>query len=449
MRERDCLGVGGVGVEILLIVLLILFNGTLAMAEIAVVSARKTRLRQRAENGDGAAAAALRLAEDPTRFLSTVQIGITLVGILAGAFGGATVAESLGASLATIPALAPYAGAIALTLVVAAITYLSLIFGELVPKRMAMTNAEVIAGLVARPMSVLSSAGSPLVSLLTLSTEAVLRLLGVRASDNQAVTEDDVRALLAEGTRAGVFEATEQDIVESVFELGEVRVGALMTPRPLVDWINLEDPPDTLWADVAASSHTYYPVGRGELDAVVGVLSAKDLLPRLLRGERPDPAEMVRPPLFLPENLLALRALERFQRVGPHVALVVDEHGSVIGLLTPTDVLEAMVGTLAPGGALAETGPVQREDGSWLLEGLMPLHEAAELLAIDEPAAARPAEVHTLGGLAMAALGRVPSPGDRFTWHGIDFEVLDMDGRRVDKLLAARATPPGAPGHAS
>ncbi len=438
--SRESLSLAGVGTELLLIALLLLLNGALAMAEIAVVSARKARLRRRAEAGDAGAAAALQLAEEPTRFLSTVQVGITLVGILAGAFGGATIARPLGAALAGIPVLAPYAQAIALGLVVVAITYLSLIVGELVPKRLALADPERIAAAVARPMRVLSALVAPVVVVLSASTHAVLRLLQVRPSAEPAVTEEDVRSLLAEGARVGIVQRTEHEIVERVFAVGDQEVSELMTPRPLIAWLDVEDPLPAVWAQIEASPHSSYPVCRGELDEVLGVLSVGDLAVRLARGQQPDLRALVRLPLFLPEHVPAYRALEHFKTAGPRLALVVDEHGSVSGLLTPTDVLEAIVGELAPGEGEPPTGPVQRADGSWLLDGLMPVDDVVELFGLPEAAAEEVREVHTLGGLAMAQVGRVPAVGDRFDWHGLRFEVMDMDGRRVDKVLAVPVT---------
>lgn len=426
--------------ELVLITLLLLLNGVLAMSELAIVSARKSRLSQRAEAGDKGAAAALVLANEPTRFLSTVQIGITLVGILAGAFGGATIAEQLGAAVGTVPPLAPYGEAIGLAMVVGAITFLSLIVGELVPKRLALNNAEGIAVRVARPMAILARVAGPIVTLLTLTTEGVLRLLRVRPSADAAVTEEDVRGLLAEGARVGVFDVTEREMVESVFELGETQVRELMTPRVRVVWLDAAEPPESVWAEVAASPHSSYPVCREAIDDVIGVLSLKALTLHLLEGRPPDLAALARPPLFLPEHMPAFRALEQFKQSGCRVAMVIDEYSSIAGLLTSTDVLEALVGELAPADGSARGGPVRREDGSWLLDGLMPLDEVAELLALPgEPDAAE--DVQTLGGLAMARLGRVPAASDRFTWAGHTFEVIDMDGRRVDKVLVLAGQP--------
>ncbi len=434
-------GMSATVAEILLIALLLGLNGLLAMSEMAIVAARKARLRRRAEDGDAGAAAALALAEEPTRFLSTVQIGITLVGILAGAFGGATLAAQLGAGLKAVPLLAPYAEALGLAIVVVAITFLSLLFGELVPKRLALNAPEAVASLVARPMRAASTLAGPLVSFLTLSTEAVLRLLGARPSEEATVTEEEIRVLIAQGAEAGVFEEAEREIVEGAFELSETEVRELMTPRPMIAWLDVEDALQASYAEIARHPHSYYPICRVGLDEVLGMLSTSDLVAHLAAGTEPDLVALARPALFVPESLPAFRALEQLKQVGPHVALVVDEHGSVEGLLTPTDVLEALVGDLARMERGTPAGPVRREDGSWLLEGLMSLDDVAELFMLPATSEEERPEVQTLGGLAMVRLGRVPSAGDRFSWRGLQFEVLDMDGRRVDKLLASVETP--------
>jgi putative hemolysin len=421
--------------ELLLIGLLLVLNGLLAMAEIAIVSARKSRLRQQADAGDAGAAAALELAEQPTRFLSTVQIGITLVGILAGAFGGATIAAALGHAIGTVPALAAYAEAIGLALVVAAITFLSLIVGELVPKRLALNAPERIATLVARPMRLVATLVSPVVSLLTLTTDGLLRALGVGPPTDAAITEEEVRVLIAQGTEAGVFEVAERELVESTFELSEAEVRELMTPRVLVDWLDLEDEPEEQWQSLAAMPHMHVPLCRGQLDEVVGILVVREVVPHLVAGRRPDLVKLAHPPVYLPQHLRALNALEQLRQARPHVALVIDEHGSIAGLLTPTDLREALVGDLAPGPGEATNGPVRRADGSWLVDGLIPVDEAAELFGLPEPRPGEQERVQTLGGVAMARLGRVPTAGDRVTWRGLRLEVVDMDGRRVDKLL--------------
>jgi putative hemolysin len=426
-----------VAAELLLIAVLLVVNGVLAMSEIAIVSARKTRLRQRAAEGDAGAAAAIELAETPTRFLSTVQIGITLVGILAGAFGGATVAAVLAGAIGAAPSLAPYAEAIALAIVVATITFLSLIVGELVPKRVALNQPERIASLVARPMRVLARLARPIVAVLTLTTDGLLSMLGVHPAEGAAVTEEEVRLLMAQGTEAGVFQTAERELVESTFELGETQVRELMTPRPLIAWLDLESPPEAQWQALAALPHLHAPLCRGQLDNVVGILATRDLLPELIAGRTPDLLSLAQPPLFLPDRLPAFKALEQFRRAGPQLALVMDEHGGVAGLLTPTDVLEALIGDLAPAPGAPPTGPIRRPDGSWLVDGLMHLDEVAELFGFAEPTETEWEGIQTVGGLAMAKLGRVPAPGDRLSWHGLELEVLDMDGRRVDKVLVS------------
>src|SRR5919201_5888754 len=426
----------GVTTELLLILLLLLVNGLLAMSEIAIVSARKTRLQQRADAGDAGAAAALDLAREPTRFLSTVQIGITLVGILAGAFGGATIAAAIRQALEPIPVLTPYAEAVGLTVVVAAITFLSLIVGELVPKRLALNAPERIATLVARPMRLLAHLAGPVVNLLTLTTDGLLRLLRVQPSVEAAITEEEVRVLIAQGTESGVFEEAERELVESAFELGETQVRELMTPRPRIGWLDLEDQHEVQWQALAKMPHLHVPLCRGQLDEVVGILAVRELVTQLLGGGRPDLASMAHEPLFLPEHLPAFRALEQFGHARLHVALVIDEHGGVAGLLTLTDVLKALVGDLVQAPSTAGSGPVQREDGSWLLDGLTALDDVADLLQLGPGAADEDQDIQTLGGVALAMLGRVPRAGDRFAWRGRQFEVLDMDGRRVDKVLA-------------
>jgi putative hemolysin len=430
-----------VATEVVVILALLALNGLLAMAEMAIVSARKTRLRQQAEAGDAGAAAALELANDPNRFLSTVQVGITLVGILAGAFGGATIAASLSTALASVALLAPFAEAIALLVVVGAITFLSLIIGELVPKRLALNAPERTAALVARPMRTVARLTTPIVVLLSATTNAVLRILGVEGSPQAAVTEEEVRMLIAEGTQTGVFEAAERDLVESTFELSETQTRELMTPRRLVDWINVDDPPAAQWEALAALPHLHVPLCRGQLDDVVGILAVRELLGELVAGKRPDLAAHAYPPLFLPENLPAFRALEHFKE-HPQFGLVIDEHGSIAGIITPTDILEALVGELASSHADAHSGPVQRTDGSWLLDGLMSVAEVRALFGLSESRTEAHGRVQTLGGLVMSELGRIPRTGDRLTAIGLQLEVVDMDGRRVDKVLALPVVEP-------
>lgn len=421
--------------QIIVILLLILVNGLFAMSEIAVVSARKARLKQRAEAGDHRAKAALELAETPNRFLSTIQIGITLVGILAGAFGGATLAKDLGACLSRIPALKPYGEAIGLAVVVLATTYFSLVIGELVPKRLALNSPERIAALVAAPMRALSLVAYPAVRLLGLSTELVLRILGIRPSAEPPVTEEEIKVLLEQGTEAGVFQEVEQDMVESVLLLDERRAASLMTPRPEIAWLDIDDPPEEIRRKLITSPYSRFPVCQGSLDNVLGEVEARDLLARSLCGEPFDLRAMLQKPLYVPETMPALKVLEAFKKSGTQMALVIDEYGSIQGLVTLKDILEAIVGDIPSAEELAEPQAVRREDGSWLLDGMLPIEEFKELLRIEELPGEEQGLYQTIAGFVITQLGRIPMAADHFEWGGLRFEVMDMDGNRVDKVL--------------
>lgn len=432
--------------EIVLVLALIVLNGVFAMSEMALVAARRARLEARAEAGNRAARAALDLAADPGRFLSTVQIGITLVGILAGAISGATLAARLGAWLQTFPALSPYGNAIALAIVVAITTYLSLIVGELVPKHVALGRPERIAMTVAGPMDRLSRVAAPLVTLLDASTTAVLRALRIGPSPEQAVTEEEIRTLIAQGTRAGVLQRAEQEMLEGVLRLADRPVRTLMTPRPDVVWIDLQDPPAEVRRKVMASGATRLPVANGRLDEVVGIVEARDVLGRGYPAGQ-ELRSLVRPPLVVHEGTSALRMLERFRHASTTMAVVVDEFGGVEGIVTATDVLEAIVGELPELGR--ETGPkvVLRADGSWLVDGLLPVAEARERV----PGIVLPdgRGYSTVAGFVLERLGRIPRPGDAFTHEGFRYEVLDMDGRRIDVVLVSRVPEAGGAGEAA
>jgi putative hemolysin len=440
-----------IAVEAVLIVALVLTNGALAMSEMAVVSARKARLQQLAARGDAGARTALALSEDPGRFLSTIQIGITLVGILTGAFGGATVAEQLALRLERVPVLAPYAEAIGLVLVVVAITYVSLIFGELVPKRLALANAERVAATMAPPMRLLSVVAAPAVKLLSLSTEGVVRLLRVRPSGDAPVTEEEITIMVEQGTTAGVFHAAERDLVARVLSLDERRVGELMTPRTRVHWIDVNDPPEDAWRAMAEGAHSYYPICDGNPDSVLGIVSVRDLWAQGVAGRAPDLRRALRPAVFVPESARAIQVLETFRaaaRVADEgdrleVALVVGEHGGLEGLVTLTDLLEAIVGDLdaeppSAEGVLAGAAP----DGAWVVGGL----ESADLIKEQYKLQELPQEegYHTVGGLVMTLLGRVPASGDRVEWNGLRFEVLEMEGHRVASVRVSPAPLSGA-----
>jgi putative hemolysin len=423
--------------QIAVIVFLILLNGFFAMSETALVSSRKARLRQRAEEGDGGARAALELADSPNRFLSTVQIGISLIGVLAGAFGGATLAEPLAGALRSVPALAPYAGPIAFGAVVVAITYLSLILGELVPKRLALNGAEVVASRVSGPMRLISVITSPAVWFLSASTEAVLWLLRARSGSVSPVSEQEVEILMEEGARAGVFEEEERDLVRRALRLDDRPVRELMTPRPKVAWLDADDPPEEVLRRAREAGHSYFPVARGELDDLLGIASVKDAWARQAVGEPVDLLGSLRRSPLVPEGAPATDALEAFKRFGLPVALVIDERGDIEGLVTLTDLLAALVGEVPDEDEPAEEAIVSREDGSWLVDGLLAADELKEQLGIRGLPREEEADYQTVGGMVMDALGRVPEEGDRFEWEGYSFEVVDMDGRRVDKVLVA------------
>jgi putative hemolysin len=430
-----------VGFEMLVILLLVLVNGIFAMSEISVVSARKARLHQRADMGDKRARAALELARNPDEFLSTVQIGITLIGTLAGAFGGARIAEPLAEVLAVrFPSIAAYSETLAMALVVGAITYLSLILGELLPKRLGLNNPEGMASIVAGPMRGLSRIVAPLVWVLTMSTDLVIKLLRVPAASEPAVTEEEIKVMLEQGAQLGVLSAAESEVAQRVFRLGERRAGTLMTPRPEIVWLDIEDSWEEMCQQIVESGHARFPVSRGSLDNVIGVVEAKSLLGcRLTTGEV-DITSVMRAPQFVPETFPAVQLLELFHNSRLHLALVVDEFGSIQGLVTVQDLLEAVAGDItAPGEHAEDALAVQRPDGSWLLDGALPAGDFTELFRLSELPGALEGTYETLGGFVMMHLGRIPQLTDRFQWKGYQFEVVDMDGHRVDKVLV---TPP-------
>lgn len=426
-----------VALEMLFIVLLVITNGVFAMSEIAVVSARKVRLQQRADAGDRGAHIALELANTPNQFLSTIQIGITLIGILAGAFGGATLAKELAAELSRIQWLAPYSDAIGVSMVVVGITYLSLVVGELAPKRLALNNAERIASTVAPWMQTLSRVASPAVRLLSLSTELVLRTLGMRPSLEMPVTEEEIKLMIEQGTQVGVFVPAEQEMVKQVFRLADRTVGALMIPRPEVIWLDPNDSLEEVRHKITASGYSQFPVAQGDLDNVLGLVYARDLLAQVLSGQSADLKAALRPALFVPESMLVLEVLERLKETRSQVVLVIDEYGGFQGLVTIHDILEAIVGDIPLPDEVAEAEVVRREDGSWLMDGRLLVDELRDVIRLEKLPYEGEGHYRTLGGLVMTCLGRVPSTGDHFEWGGLRFEVVDMDGRRVDKVLVS------------
>lgn len=425
--------------EVLVILILLFVNGILALAEIAIVSSRKGRLKQLADEGSKGAQAALDLTNEPSQFLSTVQIGITLVGILAGAFGGATLSAPLAGLLRQVSVLAPYADQIAFAIVVIIITYFSLVIGELVPKRLALTNPERFATSIAPAMRVVSRVTAPVVRLLSFSTEAVLRILNVQLTNEQTVTEEEVKNMIDEGTASGVFEPTEREIVKRVFRLGDLVVNALMTPRTEIASLDIQDSEKTIRRKITLYDHSRYPVTRGTIDTILGMVTTKELIGQTLEGKSINIALVMKPALFVPEGMGALDVLEKFKTERAHCAIVTDEYGSVSGLVTINDLVEAIVGEMPIAGDGDEPEIVERQDGSYLVDGKLPTHEFKEHFEIQTLPEEEDGYYQTVGGFVMTMLGRIPRAGDQFDWDRWRIEVMDMDGRRVDKILLTRA----------
>jgi putative hemolysin len=424
--------------EILIILLLIIINGVFSMSEIAIVSSRKVRLQQKADDGDKDAQAALALTEEPNRFLSTVQIGITLIGTLTGALGGATLANRLALILATIEPLEPYAVGISFALIVIATTYFQLVLGELIPKRLGMNNPDGITLTVSRPMHFLSKITSPLVSLLSSSTDLGLRLLGVKPSEEPPVTEEEIKVFIEQGTQSGIFEAAEQDMIESVFRLADRYIDAIMTPRTEIEWIDLDQTNAEIMADIRASNHSRFPAAHDNLDDVQGILSAKDFLDKMLAGGSFDTQPLLQTPLFVPDSMSALKVLEMIRASGVHEALVIDEYGGLLGMVTLYDILRAIVGDLPTAGEGEEPQIITRDDGSWLLDGLLSIDDFKDLTETEKLPGEDRIGFQTLGGFILSYLGNIPQVGQTFDWQNLHFEIMDMDGRRIDKILVRR-----------
>ena len=422
-------------IELVIVILLIIANGVFAMSETAFVSARKVRLQQWANEGNVKAAAALELVNSPNRLLSTVQLGITLIGILAGAFGGASIAEAVAVYISAISWLAPYSAAIALALVVLCITYLSLVVGELVPKRIALNNPERIAMFMVTSMPVLSTIASPFIYLLSLSTEGILRLIGLRPSTEPPITEEEINVLIEEGTQIGTFEAAEQDMIERIFRLGDRRVSILMTHRPDIVWLDTNDAPQEINQVIRKSTFSRFPVCEGSLDNVLGMVHVKDLFLQCMTGQLLDMKAVLQEPLYVLESTSTLKVLELFKQTGTQAALVIQEYGDIEGLITLNDILEAIVGDISSRDDLDHPQAVEREDGSWLLDGMLPIDELKDILHIRELPEEASGDYNTLAGFVLLNLGHVPKTGDHFEWDRFRFEVIDMDGRRIDKVL--------------
>jgi putative hemolysin len=413
---------------------LILLNGLLAMAELALVSARRPRLQAMAAAGNKNAEAALKLAEDPGRFLSTVQIGITLVGILVGAYSGATIAEKVADIFIARGMSDATAHTLAFVLIVGAITYLSLIVGELVPKQLALRFAEPLACALVRPMKILSLAATPLVFLLDTSSRLVLRVLVGNEKRKSDVTDEEIKSLVLEAESAGVVETAEREMISGVMRLADQPVRTLMTARTDVDWLDIEAEKADVLRQLRASNHSRLPVGKGSIDEPVGILIAKAVLDAFIDNADADPRQFVIPAPIVPDTADAIQAMEVLKSSAAHMALVVDEYGTFEGVVTATDMLDAIAGGFAPADP-GQLEAVQRDDGSWLFDGLMPVDEMVDMLGI-----ARPSDKSfaTVGGFMLNQLRRMPRAGDHFTYGTWKFEVVDMDGKRVDKVLAQR-----------
>lgn len=423
-----------IGLELLLFFVLTLVNGFFAMSEMALVSARKSRLGPLAEDGDPRARRAIDLGENPNRFLSSVQIGITLVGLLAGAASGAQLSGRLGGWLIdTFPSLGPAADEIAFAVVIVFMTFFTLVFGELVPKRIAIAHPEPIALAVGAPVALVSRVAAPFVSLLSVSSNAVLKLVGVRESTGGDVTEDEVMHVLAEGVQAGVLDPEEREMLEGVMRVADRPVRAIMTPRPDLFWIDPSDPPEQVRREVAECPYSLVVVGKGSIDEPIGVVYKKDLLADALAGRDLDVAAALKQPIVVPENAPVLKLLQGFRDTPVHCAFVVDEYGSLEGLVTLTDIVEGIAGDLADVDA-PHGGPVRREDGSWLLDGDTDIDDLERLVGLDD---LERGSYHTLGGLMLSVMNRIPNAGDKALIGDFVFEVMDMDGRRIDKVLVS------------
>lgn len=430
--------------EILLLIILILINGLFAMSEIALVTARRTRLARLAENGDGAAAVAIMLHDEPTRFLSTIQIGITSIGILNGIVGEAILAAPFAVWLYGLGFDQQASSIAATALVVVVITYVSIVVGELVPKRIGQISPEGIARLVARPMQFLALFTRPFVRLLSFSTDTILRLLGQHEQAAHGVTEEEIHAMIEEGSEAGVIEQQEHEMVRNVFRLDDRQIGSLMIPRADIVYLDVERLLEENLQWIAASDHSRFPVCRGGLHEVLGIVNAKQLLNQKLKGGPTELATQLQPAIFVPETLNGMDLLGHFRASGMQMVLVVDEYGEVQGLVTLQDVLEAVTGEFKPRNQ-EDAWAVQREDGSWLLDGLIPVPELKDRLELKAVPDEDKGRYHTLSGLMMWLLGRLPQTGDIAHWELWQLEVVDLDGKRVDKVLASRLPEPAVP----
>ncbi|MEJ7137166.1 hemolysin family protein [Amphibiibacter pelophylacis] len=421
--------------EILILLGLVMLNGIFAMSEIALVTARKARLMKLAAEGDPAAAIALKLGEDPTQFLSTIQIGITSIGLLNGIVGEAVLAGPFSLWLQSIGVPVGVANIGATAVVVVGVTYVSIVVGELVPKRLGQITPEPVARLVARPIQILALVTRPFVILLSVSTHTLLRIMGVKQNTASSVTEEEIHAMLEEGSEAGVIEQQQHEMVRNVFRLDDRQLGSLMIPRSDVVIIDIELPPEENLRRLIESEHSRFPVCDGGLDTILGVIHAKQALACVAKGQTPDYSANLHPSIYVPETLTGMELLEQFRNNHMQMAFVIDEYGEVEGIVTLQDVLEALTGEFSPRNA-NDAWAVQRENGSWLLDGAIPIPEMKDCLELKQVPEEDKGRYHTLSGMMMLLLGKVPATGDHADWEGWRFEVVDMDDKRIDKVMA-------------
>jgi putative hemolysin len=437
------------GFNLLVVFVLFVANGLFVMSELAILSARKVRLQQAANQGDRGARIALKLASNPNNFLAAGQIGITLITIIVGTLGEKTLSELFRGALEQTAFPRRYLEGVCSVVAVVIITYLTLIISELVPKRLALNAPESIAARLAAPMSLFARLAAPIVYLLNNSTEVILKVLAIRPSTEPQVTEEEIKVMIEQGTEAGMFEQAEEDIMKRVFQLGDRRVSSIMTPRPEIIWLDVEDPEDEIRRTLREESHARFPVCRDGLDTLLGIIPVYDLLRNSMDNQSIDQpglnishslrVEALQAPQFVPESTRALKVLEMFKQTGDQMAFVVDEYGVIQGLVTLTDILQALVGDLPSAEDLQEPQAVQREDGSWLFDGMISIDQFKEIINISS--AELPGEhrgnYQTLGGFVVMHLGRIPRSADHFTWGEYRFEVVDMDGNRVDKVMVS------------
>ncbi len=423
--------------DIALLIALIILNGVFAMSEIALVTARKGRLQRLAEDGDKAAVIAIRLGDDPTQFLSTVQIGITAIGILNGIVGEAALAGPLAAILRDFGLDEKSSAISATTIVVVGITYFSIVIGELVPKRIAQFNAEGIARMIAGPIAILAKLSRPFVYLLSVSTDGILQVMGKKELSSAHLTEEDIHSMLAEGSQSGLIEKQEHAMVRNVFRLDDRQIASLMTPRREIIYLDIEQPLEGNLENLMNSDHSRYPVCRGGIKDTIGVITAKRLLKQRMKGESTNIQEYLQPAIFVPESLTGMKLLEQFRESGVQMVFVVDEYGEILGLITLQDVLEALTGEFRSRDP-EDVWAVQRADGSWLLDGLIPILELKDRLDLKSVPEEQKGRYNTLSGMMMWLIGNLPRTGDITEWQGWRLEVIDLDGNRIDKVLASR-----------